>query len=610
MLRRCSRFSRRRPRCSLRKGGRSLAVSLGVTFAFVCGLTGTAVAAVGDLSLVSRADGALGAQSNGSSYEPSISGDGRYIVFSSNATNLGGHTDGTRDIVWRDALLGTTKIVSRASGAGGALANDTSLAPVISANGRFVAFTSLATNLTVDADGNTGSPDVYLRDLQTNETELVSRASGAAGAPADGAASEPAISGDGRFVVFGSGSSNLGGHTDGVWDVLLRDRQEHTTSVVNRASGADGALMDGARGGLISADGSLLVFRASMTNPGGGTTGQVFARTRESAATELVSRSSGAAGATGDKASDQPAVSLDGRFVAFESFATNLVSGDANAHRDVFVRDRATGGVALVSRAAGAAGALGNADSDTTFKPSMQGCRIAFQSLATNLVPDDTTTGYDVFLRDLVTQQVELASRSSGASGVLGLGDSKFTALSASGQWLAFETFAANLIPGDLGPAGDVVVRELSVPTGTCSVPPDGGPGGGNPGGGNPGGGNPGGGNPGGGNPGGSTPLPPLDPAKSFVLPSSKKCVSRRSFRIRVRKIPSVTWVSATIKVNGKRVDTVKGKRLTAAISLKKLPAGRFTVKITAKASDGRTVTGTRRYRTCAKKLRSRGPKL
>lgn len=94
------------------------------------------------------------------------------------------------------------------------------------------------------------------------------------------------------------------------------------------------------------------------------------------------------------------------------------------------------------------------------------------------------------------------------------------------------------------------------------------------------------------------------------MLPASKTCVSRRSFRIRVRKIPAVTWVSATIKVNGKRVDTVKGKRLTAAISLKKLPAGRFTVQITAKARDGRTVTGTRKYRTCAKKRKSRGPRL
>lgn len=102
----------------------------------------------------------------------------------------------------------------------------------------------------------------------------------------------------------------------------------------------------------------------------------------------------------------------------------------------------------------------------------------------------------------------------------------------------------------------------------------------------------------------------PISASKAFTLPSSKACVSRRSFTIRVRKLPGVSFVKAVVKVNGKRVKTVSRARITAPVNLKGLPSGRFRVSITATAADGRVVTGSRTYRTCAKKRRSSGPRL
>jgi hypothetical protein len=111
--------------------------------------------------------------------------------------------------------------------------------------------------------------------------------------------------------------------------------------------------------------------------------------------------------------------------------------------------------------------------------------------------------------------------------------------------------------------------------------------------------------------PGATLPTPKLiSAAKAFSLPSSKACLSKRSFTIRIRKLPGVTWVSAVVKVRGKRVKTIKRSRITAPVNLRGLPKGRFTVAITAKAADGRIASGKRTYHTCTRKHTSPGPKL
>jgi hypothetical protein len=98
----------------------------------------------------------------------------------------------------------------------------------------------------------------------------------------------------------------------------------------------------------------------------------------------------------------------------------------------------------------------------------------------------------------------------------------------------------------------------------------------------------------------------PLIAAKVFTLPSARSCISRRHFRIRIHKVPGVTFVSAVVKLRGKRVKTLKGRRITAPIDLRGLPKGTYRVSITAKTSDGRSVSDARTYHTCASRRSAR----
>jgi hypothetical protein len=201
---------------------RGLAVLCLVTLAL---LAGGAQAASGNLDLVSRASGASGAKGNGLSKVIGISGDGRFVAFSSLATNLSPDDgDATYDSYVRDLQTGTTTLVCRASGADGAKGNGASADGAVSADGRFVAFESGATNL--DPDDGDAIFDAYVRDLQTNTTTLVSRASGASGPKgnADSIVFANAISSDGRFVAFASRATNLSPDDgDAITDVFRRD---------------------------------------------------------------------------------------------------------------------------------------------------------------------------------------------------------------------------------------------------------------------------------------------------------------------------------------------------------------------------------------------------
>src|SRR5438552_4844963 len=245
-------------------------------------------------------------------------------------TGLGGRSAGAR----------TTERVSGASG--GTEANGASLRSAISAAGRFVAFDSAATDL-VAADTN-GVSDVFVHDRQTGATERVSVACG--GAQGDGSsgligfAFPPALSADGRFIAFISSATSLvAGDTNGATDVFVHDRQTGTTERVSVASG--GTQSNGASlGSALSADGRLVAFQSDATNlvvgDTNGTT-DVFVRGRQTGTTARVSVASD--GTQANDVSGYPALSADGRFVAFHSKATNLVAGDANGANDVFVHD-------------------------------------------------------------------------------------------------------------------------------------------------------------------------------------------------------------------------------------------------------------------------------
>jgi Tol biopolymer transport system component len=362
----------------------------------------------GVTTLVSRATGPNGDKAKGSTRRwdssfPAISADGRFVAFDSEAVNLSADDgDARADIFVRDLLKQTTTLVSRASGAAGAKGDGRSSRPAISADGGRVAFASGSANL----DGKTGG--VFVRDLRSDTTTLVSRASGAAGAPANGASQEAAISADGRYIAFNSLATNLSPADAGPvdWDVYVRDLQTNTTELVSRAAGVGGAKGDGwSLRPAISADGRLVAFDSAATNlnpDDGDAVYDVFVRDRQSHTTTLVSRAPGATGVKGDGDSNLPVISDDGRLVGFDSRAANLAGDDTDGYLDVFVRDLVANTTTLVSRASGAAGAKANHPLGSLI-PAIAGNgeAVAFLSTASNLSPADTDNATDVYVREL-----------------------------------------------------------------------------------------------------------------------------------------------------------------------------------------------------------------
>lgn len=288
----------------------------------------------GDTSRVSVASD--GTQGNGSSESPSISADGRYVTFTSNASNLlEEDSNDSRDIFIHDRVTGETERVSVSSE--GTQANDFSLLPKISADGRFVTFVSYATNL-VEGDTN-GWRDIFLRDLETGRTTRVSVASD--GQQGDFSSYWPSLSSDGRYVAFYSRSSNLvADDMNASGDIFIHDTADGSTTRVSLSS-------DGAQANSnsdhpeISADGRFVAFRSSADNLVPDDTNgflDIFVHDTETGLTTRVSVSSDGTQGNGDSLFSS--ISTDGRFVAFDSRADNLVVGDSNEDTDVFLHDR------------------------------------------------------------------------------------------------------------------------------------------------------------------------------------------------------------------------------------------------------------------------------
>jgi uncharacterized membrane protein len=277
-----------------------------------------------------------GTQANAGSYIPAISADGRYVAFYSAASNLViGDTNGYSDVFVRDRQTGQTTRESVDSA--GAQANSTSYYPAISADGRHIAFWSSASNL-VAGDTN-GKDDAFVRDRQTGQTTRVSVDS--TGAQSNGHSYYTAISADGRYVAFYSDASSLvAGDTNGYADVFVRDRQTGQTTRESVDSAGTQA-NNGSAYPSLSADGRYVAFRSSASDlVAGDTNGKddVFVRDRQSGQTTRVSVDS--AGTQGNNGSYNTAISADGRVVAFYSSATTLVAGDSNGKDDVFVHEQ------------------------------------------------------------------------------------------------------------------------------------------------------------------------------------------------------------------------------------------------------------------------------
>jgi hypothetical protein len=334
-----------------------------------------------------------GGQGDHHSYECSISGDGRYVAFKSQATNLvAADTNNVSDLFVRDRQTGTTTRVSVDSS--GAQADNGTEQGVISADGRFVAFASDASNL-VASDTN-ASEDVFVHDLVTGATTRASVDSN--GVEGNDASLIPALSGDGRFVAFGSYATNLvAGDGNGTIDIFVHDRQTGATTRVSVDSGGVESNSYSYYPGL-SADGRYVAFLCAGDNlvpSDGNFADDVFVHDRTTGITTRVSVDS--FGVEGDDSCDVPAISADGRSVGFASYATNLVGNDSNSLLDVFVHDRVSGTTVRVSESS--SGTEGNSDS---LDPALSGDGrvVAFDSDASNLVAVDTNNTYDIFVRD------------------------------------------------------------------------------------------------------------------------------------------------------------------------------------------------------------------
>jgi Tol biopolymer transport system component len=440
-----------------------IALALGVTL----GSVSAASAGSGTTTRVSVDSQGNQANEESASAEPSVSADGRYVAFTSSASNLvASDTNGALDIFVHDRLTGVTERVSL--GLEGAQANGESTEPSISADGRYVAFVSSASNLVPEDTDNRS--DIFVFDRQAGTTERVSVDSqGNQGTgPRFGIENfEPSISADGRHVVFISTASNLvAGDTNGVEDAFVHDLETGVTERVD-VNGAGEQVSGSAHISIyrpsISADGRYVDFTSDASNLVTGDTDgatDVFVRDRLSGSTERVSVAGD--GSQENAASFGGEITPDGRYVVFGSDAYNFAPGDDNETSDIFIRDRQTGTTELVSTAVG--GGTGNFFS-TEPSVSSDGRYVAFESFASNLVGGDTNEQIDVFVHDRETGITERASVDSTGS----QGDflSSEAVMDADGNLVVFSSNATDLVPGDTngdGDVDDIFVHELGPP--------------------------------------------------------------------------------------------------------------------------------------------------
>ena len=384
--------------------------------------------------------GQLAAPSGAYSYSPSLSADGNYVVFQTLANLLrDGDRNNMEDIFRRDIANATTVPVSLA--VDGAFGNNRSYAPDVTADGSIAVFESLATNL-VSGDAN-NAPDIYVRDLTAGATARITV--GAGGADANGASFRPQISADGAYIAFCSRATNLiAGDTGGAANAFVYERATATFTKIPIDSNTN--TIGGCERVAIDDDGRTVAVAALSDN-----SGRVFTYDRTSAkTTELTAAADGSSGLSA------LAISGDGRFVAFDSAATNLVPDDSNRSRDVFVMDLGDKSVRRASvRTSGTQ--LPGDSGLSGVSVSQDGRFVVFGTLASDVVPGDSNGHEDVFRRDLVDSQTTIVS--VNANGRPANDSSYAPDIDSDGSVVAYASLAANIVGGDGNRQADVFVR-------------------------------------------------------------------------------------------------------------------------------------------------------
>ncbi len=464
-----------------------------------CTLALGAGAAGADVQLISRAPG--GAYGDGESIAPSISADGGRVAFQSKAKNLGpstGQFAADNVFVWDGAT--SSVLLGARTNTPGAPPDDSTIGPSISADGRQVAFSSGATNILPLVPTPGGGTFRSFFDAG-GDTSLVGRGATPPDPPPSGTFNA-AISGDGSWATVQSGTPdemlgplNLPSGFGIYRTPICCHFGAQTNELVNHIPGGLNANITDDAGSAprhvaLSADGRRIVFQSVADNlvPGSVAAYNVYAWSAGTNTVQLVSRASGAAGAPGDGNSINPAVSADGRFVSFESAATNIEPAVTKLYDDpnqailqeTYVRDLDTQTTTLVSRQDGADGTPANAtgsaiDQFLSTSISGDGRYVAFSSPATNLTSEDCTHPYaDVFVRDRLANTTRLISRASHRANFCNNstgaeGDSEAPSLSADGMKVAFVSWATNIGPLDNTPK----TREVYLAdTGATAAPP------------------------------------------------------------------------------------------------------------------------------------------
>jgi archaellum component FlaF (FlaF/FlaG flagellin family) len=356
------------------------------------------------------------------------------------------------------SAAGPAPTISRVSESTSGIQGDAVTTEVaISGNGRYVAFVSTAGNLVAGDTG--GDPDVFVRDLRTGVVRRV---------PASTGAEHLAISHDGRWVAFGSAAPGLvPGDTNGVADVFVRDRTAGTTRRISVSSAERQGNGPSSVGlGAISSNGRYVAFTSAASNlvPGDTVQGEdAFVRDLKSGTTGRVSVSSAERQGNGPGSGYGVAViSGDGRYVGFISDASNLVPNDTNQAEDAFVRDRKSGTTGRIS--VSSAGRQGDRRS-IDLAISADGRYAGFASWASGLVPGDTNDSYDIFVRDLrahTTERVSVTSTGGEASA-----SSYGVTLSADGRYVVFQTPSPGMVPGPGADTNETYRRDRRAATTT-----------------------------------------------------------------------------------------------------------------------------------------------
>ena len=440
--------------------------------------------ALGNPELISVGSSGSEAGNSVSDYEfQSLSADGKYQVFASEASNLvANDANGKRDVFLRNLATGTVTLVSQSST--GSSANGWSQEPVISADGTYVAFSSYATNLNVTGINSTfGNLQVYRWNRLTGETVLVSQnSSGTDGA--NSASSLPVISDDGLRIAFATYATDVRpGITDNnsLQDIYLRDYRESipVSILVSRSAANPNTTANGYSGNhKMSGNGSRIAYQSSATNLEAGVW-DVNGTGYETVVFDVASQMNSIISLTtsqitsGNNQSEKTASSLsaDGRYEAFSSLSSDLVPGDLNQTTDVFLRDLVTGVTTLISRTATGESANGSSYQAVI---SSDGNYVAFRSNAINLnVTGINSANYwsQVYRWSRLSGETVLVSINAGGDNGGGH-DSQGPSISGNGQRIAFESYANDLLTGvtDANSGSDIYLRDFVGGTGTTTL--------------------------------------------------------------------------------------------------------------------------------------------